>query len=105
MTERIAKGLSPIFSISGMMQFIENGERRRLATREPIHLGREAHLLVGHDASMVIPVLFRLLVAQIGIETDTGRMGGAGPLLPQMIRGADDDDARGGLPLQQIVRD
>ena len=32
-------------------------------------------------------------------------MGGARPLLPQMIRGADDDDARGGFPLQQIMRE
>ena len=32
-------------------------------------------------------------------------MGGMRPLLSQMIRGADDDDARGGFPLQQIMRD
>jgi hypothetical protein len=32
-------------------------------------------------------------------------MGGVRPLLPQMIRRADDDDARGGFPQQQIMRD
>src|SRR4051794_23272841 len=53
---------------------------------------------------MIVTALFRLIVAQRRIETNTRRMGGARPLSPQMIRGTDDDDARGGLPLQQIMR-
>src|SRR5690348_7550595 len=104
MPECVAKRFPPILPIPGMVQFIENRERRRLAAREPIHVRREADLLIGHHASMIIPTLFRSIIAQEGIETNAGAMRGARPLLSEMIGGADDHDARGRLSLQQIMR-
>src|SRR4030095_12944219 len=71
--ERLTQCFAPMTSIRCMMEFVQDYESRPCSAASLEHLGREGHLLVGHDRSVIVPCLPRLLIGRSGLQMQAAR--------------------------------
>jgi hypothetical protein len=89
----LPQGHTPIFSIAGMMQLIENEQGAPIPAGALEERRRQADLLIRHHRAVVIAGFPKLLVCQRRIQLDAYLSGRRSPLAAQVVCRTHDQQA------------